>query len=71
MSQEKTQNRILAEQIADALFDANGTEATRLLLVRDRRPGDWYDFEKLSGWGKQPAIDQIEKVIKDFKEKQS
>jgi hypothetical protein len=59
-------HRELAERIAEALFtDGQGEKADRLQLrfggppVERERPG--------GGWGFGPAIDQIEKVLKDTK----
>jgi hypothetical protein len=55
-SKRKVVRLLLAEKIAEALFvNGQGERAERLMLVKGGRD--------LGGWGYEPAIDQITKVI--------
>lgn len=56
------QIRKLAERIAEELFksgDPRSPIVDRLVLVDDKN-------KDLGGWGRGPATDQIEKVLKEY-----
>lgn len=61
----------LAKLIADKLFrNGFGEEATRLVLIDDRafKGNDQFGGRhNLGGWSKEPAVDQILKVIQSWR----
>lgn len=62
MTTPKSSHRILAQQIADALFESStGHKAVRLVLMVDIAG---VEFDS-GGWCREAAIDRIEKALKE------